>query len=51
MDLEHSVSVVIPCYNEEQYIEKCIMSIINGTSEKFNLKYCLLMPALIIQLK
>lgn len=32
MDLEHSVSVVIPCYNEAKYIEKCILSIIDGTS-------------------
>jgi len=32
------ISVVIPCRNEEKYIEGCILSIINGTSKEFELE-------------
>jgi len=38
MNQVHSVSVIIPCRNEEQYIERCIMSIINGTSKNIQLE-------------
>lgn len=31
-------SVVIPCFNEEQYIEKCVLSCLNQVQEQFTFK-------------
>ena len=30
-------SVIVPCYNVENYIEECLLSILNQTFEKFEL--------------
>ena len=37
MNLMVKVSVIIPVYNGEKFIEKCINSILNGTYQNFEL--------------
>ena len=37
MKFKEKISVIIPCYNVENYVEKCIVSVINQTYENIEI--------------